>query len=374
MSMGRSLRFVAVLGMAAVLLLSSSGARPGSAAGVASSNVEYVTTLPYETGAPSSARLLGKRLYVAGAKSLSIYDVSDPIAPELLSITPTGFAFPSEDIDTNGKVLLMMDETGRQGLQVWDVEDPSAPTKLATVSGLRDHTFSCVLGCRWGYGSRGTIVDLRKPAAPRVAGNWGVPIRGDGYDVTEVAPGIVLTATRTMLLLDARKNPVSPKVIASGSTADDRLLHSNKWPSGGRDDFILVQGETPFTGVCTEDSGAFMTWDATRYRKTRTFEMIDEFRVQNGTFVDGNPPAGGAGCTNMWFEAHPDFKDGGLVASAFFEHGTRFLEVDSAGQIEEVGYFTPIGGETISTVWITDEIVYAIDLTRGIDILRFDAG
>jgi hypothetical protein len=63
-----------------------------------------------------------------------------------------------------------------------------------------------------------------------------------------------------------------------------------------------------------------------------------------------------------------------LVVSGFFEHGARFLNVSPAGKISEVGYFTPFGGETIATYWITNEIVYAVDLHRGIDILRYSAG
>lgn len=115
-----------------------------------------------------------------------------------------------------------------------------------------------------------------------------------------------------------------------------------------------------------------MTWDASRWRETREFSMIDEFRVSNGTMADGNPPANGAGCTAMWFDAHPTFRDGGLVVSGFFEHGARFLNVSSEGRIREIGYFTPLGGATYATYWASDEIVYAVDLIRGIDILRFN--
>jgi hypothetical protein len=100
--------------------------------------------------------------------------------------------------------------------------------------------------------------------------------------------------------------------------------------------------------------------------------MIDEFRVKNGTYVDGNPAVGATGCTNMWFDDHPRFKNGGLVASGFFEHGTRFLKVNGRGRIAEVGHFMPAAGSTIATYWITNRIVYAIDVTRGIDILRFN--
>lgn len=49
----------------------------------------------------------------------------------------------------------------------------------------------------------------------------------------------------------------------------------------------------------------------------------------------------------------------------------RFVEVDPKGAITEVGYFLPAGGSTIASYWITDDIVYSIDLVRGIDILRF---
>jgi hypothetical protein len=343
--------------------------------GVSSDNVEHIATIPVPGGAPSGARLVGHYLYVAGPTGFAIYDVADPVNPALQSFTPTGFQLFSEDVDTNGKVLLLVDEQGpRGGLYIYDVEDKSAPTLAGTVPDLREHTFTCVLGCRWAWGSRGIIVDLKDPSAPRVAGNWTAPLPGsDGFDVTEVAPGRVLTASRVIRYMDARKQPTAPLELASGTTDDFRLIHSNRWPNLGRDRFFLVQGETPFSGPCTEDSGAFMTWDASRWKKTHSFHLIDEFRVKNGNFVDGDPPANAAGCTNMWFQEHPSFDNGGLVASAFFEHGTRILDVSDEGQIKQVGYFTPAGGETIASYWLSNEIVYSVDLTRGIDILRFSA-
>jgi hypothetical protein len=350
------------------------GAATPADTGFMSSNVTYVTTVPYEAaGLPSGARVVGKYLYLAGARSLSIYDISDPLDPQLQSITAIGPVFPNEDVDTNGKVLLVTSETIGKKLLIYDVEDKGAPVKLAEVEPVRDHTFSCVLKCRYAYGSRGTIVDLKDPADPKLTGSWGGGTTpGDGYDVTEVVPGLVLTATRTIRLLDARKDPLHPTTLAMGGTVDNRLIHSNRWPRGGRDRFFLVQGETPFSQTCNEDSGAFMTWDASKWRKTHSFTLIDEFRVENGTYVDGNPPAGVFGCTNMWFQEHPRFRNGGLVAAAFFEHGTRFLEVDPRGRIEQVGYFTPVGGATIASYWITPEVVYAVDEQRGIDILRFE--
>ena len=365
---------ILLAGVAMVLGAGLTALPASQAAGLSSENVTYVGTVPFEVGgAPSGARLVGNYLYVAGAKSFSIYDVSDPEAPVLMSHTPTGPQFPNEDVDTNGEILLISNELGRT-LEVWDVEDKSAPVRLAELTGLSDHTFSCVFRCRFAYGSRGSIIDLRKPAKPRLAGSWSTLPPNDGFDTTQVSPGMVLTASRTIRLLDARNDPLRPTLVATGTTSDNRLIHSLRWPNRGRDRFFLVQGETPLSRTCSATSGAFMTWDTSGYTRTHSFRMVDEFRVENGTFLDGRPPANVFGCTAMWFQEHPSFRDGGLVASAFFDHGTRFLEVSKRGAISEVGYFLPVGGQTIATYWITDEIVYAIDLSRGIDILRFERG
>ena len=361
-----------VLGAVWVLMLMApaTGAAP-TAGGLASDNVTYVSTVPFEVGAAlTGARLVGNHLYVAGARSFSIYDVSDPEAPVLESITPTGPQFPNEDVDTNGRILLISNQQVGATLQVWDVEDKVAPVLLATMENMRDHTFTCVLRCRYAYGAGGSIVDLRKPAKPRYVGNWSIFGPQNGFDTTEIAPGMVLTATPSIQLLDGRKDPSRPVTVAQGVNPDNRLIHSVRWPNGGRERFFLVQGETPFSRKCEPDSGAFMTWDARGYKKTKTFRMRDEYRVVNGTVTDGNPPANAAGCTTMWFQEHPDYRNGGLVAAAFFDHGTRFLEVDEEGRISERGFFLPLGGETIAAYWVTDEVVYAIDTTRGIDILR----
>jgi hypothetical protein len=360
--------------MAAVIVAAGVAAAgvPAAATGVMSRNVQWVRTVPYDAGLATGARLVDDYLYVAGSTRLSIYDVSDPADPVRVSTTPYPFQFANEDVDTNGSVLLMADDQVRGGLHVWNVEDKRAPKEAAVLGGLIDHTFSCVLDCNWAYGALGSIVDLRDPARPRLAGSWAPGMRrGDGFDVTEVAPGLVVTSSRTIRLLDARKNPSKPKELAIGVTSDARLIHSNRWPRRGRDRFLLVQGETSLRSRCNETNGAFMTWDASRWKKTHSFTMIDEYRAVNGTYTDGNPPVNAFGCTNMWFQEHPSFRNGGLIASGFFEHGTRFLKVDKRGKISEVGYFVPAGGSTIATYWITDEIVYAIDLMRGIDVLRF---
>ena len=103
---------------------------------------------------------------------------------------------------------------------------------------------SCVLNCRWAYGSSGTIYDLRKPTQPKVAGDWGKGRPATGaHDVTEVKPGFVMTSSTPLMLLDARKNPAKPKLLAQGPSPDQRYMHSNLWPHQMEDKFLLVGSE-----------------------------------------------------------------------------------------------------------------------------------
>lgn len=75
-------------------------------------------------------------------------------------------------------------------------------------------------------------------------------------------------------------------------------------------------------------------------------------------------------CTH-WFEPHSSYRDGGLVAMAWYEHGVRMLNVKPDGQIEEVGWFVPVAGMTSGVYWITDRIMYATDYQRSFDILEY---
>jgi hypothetical protein len=232
---------------------------------------------------------------------------------------------------------------------------------------------SCILKCTYLYGSSGAVVDVRDPANPKVVGDWqeGKPA-SSAHDVTEVAPGLVLTSSRPVMLLDARKNPLDPKVLAIGD--DEGItggVHSNTWPRAAKDRIFMLSSETNFKGRCSGANGAFMTWDTSKYRKTKTFRMLDIFQLDNGTYADGNPGVQASGCSAHWFEHHPDFHNGGIVAVGSYDHGTRFLDVSSKGKISQAGYFLPYGGTTMASYWLTDEIVYGIDLARGIDILRW---
>ncbi|MDQ4124566.1 MAG: hypothetical protein M3134_03055 [Actinomycetota bacterium] len=364
------------------------GAGP-TTGGLASDNVEHVRHVPIAQNGVGG-RLIGDYFYMNDQNKIMIFDVSNPEDPQMTGFVtmPQEWQFSREDIDGNGDILVVPNtangvadgsppDGGAAGaanaVYVVDVEDKTNPQIISKINGPAEHTYSCVLDCKWAWGSEGTIIDLRDPANPKLMEErWGdgMPAQS-GHDVEEIAPGLVVTATQPIMYLDARKDPLHPKLLAKGGNDDGRYIHGARWPHRGKDKFLLMAGETTFNLQCSERSGAFMTWDASRWRKTKTFTMIDEYRVENGTWVDGNPAAQ-RNCTSHWHEEHPDFRNGGLVAVAFYDHGTRFLEVSKTGEISDAGWFMPYGGQTSAVYWITDEIVYSVDYNRGLDVLRFN--
>lgn len=365
-----------VAGLAALLLwvsgVAPTVAREGPPLGphFSSPNVEYLGHVPFENDT-SGARVVGRYMYVTTSRALSIYNLKDPLDPVKVGSTPMPQSpyFPQEDVDTNGRILLV--PSIDRVLNVVDVEDKTNPRVIGRVSGGAGHTNTCVLDCTYSYASDGQIVDLRDPANPRVVGDWktGFP-PSYTHDVTEVAPGMIVTSG-PIALLDARKDPTKPVIRAySWDEGPGGTVHSNLWPRRMQDRYLLVGGESGGPR-CTEDGASFATYDTRGWRETETFRKLHEYRPPHGTYTDGNPAANTV-CMH-WFDDHPDFHGGGLVAVAWYEHGTRFVEVGRGGRIREVGHFLPVGASTSAAYWVTDEIVYTADYQRGIDIVRFDA-
>lgn len=380
----KMLRLAGACALVATALFQPASAGP-TTGGLASDNIEHVRHFPLAQNGVGG-RLIGKYFYMNDQNKVMIFDVSDPEDPQLTGFVqmPQEWQFSREDLDGNGKILVvpntvsgMNDGTPPDGsatnaVYIIDVEDKTNPRIISKVNGPAQHTFSCILKCKWAYGSDGNILDLRDPSKPKwVEERWGegLPANG-GHDVEEVKNGFVVTGSQPLQLLDVRKDPRHPKLLALGRNDDARFVHGSRWPRAMKDRFLLVAGETTFNGRCNDNAGAFMTWDASKWRKTGSFEMIDEYRVVNGIYADGNPAAQ-RNCTSHWFEEHPDFRNGGFVAVAFYDHGTRFFEVTSKGKIEEAGYFMAYAGQASAAYWITDEIVYTVDYNRGLDILRF---
>lgn len=339
-------------------------------AGVTSDNVTHVGNIPKHLDS-SGARLVGKYFYITTGRDLTIYDVDQPEKPQevgqltLPQVSSPPVAFPEEDVDTNGKILLVENQ---DTLSVIDVTDKTKPKLMSQVPDADVHTITCVLDCTYAYGENGKIFDLRDPAKPVLtAGNWETKFKVESsHDVTEVAPGVILTASQPMRLLDARLTPSDPSLLQSAPDEAGRFVHATRWPRQAQDKFLLVGGESVGPNCSGSKSATFSTWNA------QTFQQIDDYRVQPRTATTAPDSSY---CTH-WFQEHPNYANGGLVAISWYEHGTRFLRVGQDGQISEQGFFLPTGaptaGQASAAYWISDRVVYVADYTRGLDILRFD--
>lgn len=390
--------------------------------GYESDNVSWVKNVP-QPGSKTAAwaQKIGNYFYVQTWDSMFIYDVRDALDPKLVSQIPrpgpgpwpeqVGYQerFPQAG-STNGRIVLILgshagDPTGQEtALYVFDIKNKAKPRRIAKVvspSPLRG--IDCILDCTWAYDQAGSIVDLRNPREPRIlASKWTDQIaesfnnnagcapgtqcgHGDG-NPTEVAPGLVLTASVPMYLLDARKDPAHPR-IAARSDGSPLSYQTASWPEFEDGGHIVLSSDTAemrfprcevmdaFKGT-TFDSG-FKTWDARDWKKTGLITGADEYRPSNGTYTDGDPAFSGAmpyfwGCGVSFFSAHPNFGRTGLVALATLSHGLKFVRVADDASIELAGWFLGHGSVTFNAYWITDRVVYTFDTPRGFDVVKFE--
>lgn len=387
-------RLLGVIAAVALFIQPFSGASGApTQGGIASDNIEYAGFVPFEQATSTGVSIQGKWMYLTSWKNISIYDISDPVNPVQTAMLPVGFMFENEEVavSPDGSFLMFSESLPNDILHIYDVEDKTNIVPVATVDGAGDHTTSCILKCTYALGSDGSLTDLRTPGEPKVISldsdkdNWHskIGLTGGAHDVREYKNGFVVVSPldETPWLVDFR-NPLKPKVVAKGdgpkgwSGERGYLWHSGIVPRDGKDRWLLMQGEDvlnpPSRTTCSENQGQFSVFDMKNMAKTKTVKLTDTFTQTNGTYVDGRPAASPVfGCSAHWFSPHSSFKNGGLVSIAWYEHGTRLLDVSSKGKISEVGYFLPYGGGTSASYWVNDEILYAVDYTRGIDILRY---
>jgi hypothetical protein len=364
-----------------------------------SPNVEYLGSLKQDVGLTTGAKIVGTRMFVTSGKNISIYDISDPVHPKNLGGMKANIAWENEEVPTNGKVLAVASDFYSVGVpecvaamaatgcvQFFDVRDPGNIRQVGTIP-IANHTAECVLDCRYFYGRAGTIIDARgilDGTPPKVVGNWITELQAQGVDernchhIREIRPGVLLTACQPFAAISANAadggSPEHPKVLYTGEAA--KFVHSARWPRNGADKFVLTGGEQNFTGRCERNNSEFSVYsaeDVLAGRSTRFAGPLAQVPpAGNGVYADGKPVAGALGCSVHWFQEHPTFRDGGLVAISEYEDGVRFLQITPGGQIQEQGYFLSLGSSSSSPKWAgKDDVLYSIDYQRGIDILRW---
>ena len=365
---------------------------------VMSPNVEYLGSIKQDVGMTTGAKIVGDRMFVTSGKNISIYDISDPASPQALGQLFTNVAWENEEVPTNGQVLAVASDfysvvpecvaalapTGC--VQFFDVRDPANIRQVGTIP-IANHTAECALNCRYFYGKAGTIIDARRildgTAADRDR-QLDRRARRPGRRRAELSPhprdppgdpDQRLPAVRGHVHLPRDGgSPEHPKVLYTGQAA--KFVHSARWPRRGADKFVLIGGEENFTGRCELNNSEFSVYSAGNVNggtsTTSTARSTRSGPPATAIYADGKPVAGALGCSVHWFQEHPSFRNGGLVAISEYEDGVRFLQIKPGGAIVEQGYFLSLGSSSSSPKWAgKDDVLYSIDYLRGIDILRW---
>jgi hypothetical protein len=383
------MRLIGWISAAILLALAAPAAAQDTLPGVmqASPGVTPVATLP-EPGVVS-ARAKGNFLYVSTISGVSIYDITDPRAPNRVGRVDLPNA-QNEDVDVGDGILLVSDDPhGWRGLlHVVDVRDPTRPrvvgrlrtwTRGIFAKGPRaedqprkrgiGHTATCIDGCRWAYLAGSTagidIVDLRNPARPRIAGRFAAREAAGGngtHDVEQDSRGIAwITGGGGTAGYDV-SNPLRPRLLYSTGRSARRgplngLIHHNSQRLPGR---VMAVTEEDFADRC-RSSGSFQTW---RFGRRGRMSVLDTFEVERD-------PWSRLICSAHWF----DIRDG-LVAQGFYEAGLRLLDVSDPSNIRQVGFWAPQDGMIWAAVFAptdaTGSTVYAVDHNVGVQVVAID--
>ena len=258
----------------------------------------------------------------SGSGTFSIFDLRDLDHPVEVDADPKKdgvqpFSSPTAGHKWNFDAAGIGTHTGFDGSSMWDVD--SAPPPPAA----RDH---------------------------RAGGRGGDADGADGYNDF------------------IHHNSFRPNAAAFKPGAPPALANGN----------VLLVTEEDYEQTDCAQAGSFQTWHVKRL-DGRPGGIVPLDKVELGDL--GNfPLPQGAFCSSHWF----DYRPGGIVAVGFYGGGTQLIDVRDPKQIRSYGYAHWFASEVWDAMWVPvydargeqtgrkSNVVYAIDLVRGIDVYSVD--
>ena len=374
---------------------------------VNSPNTRLAASFP-ETAGISGCFLKTAPLFVMSSlDSLSVFDVSDPVAPKLVSTLPN-LVFENEAINcgerktktgTKRFALIGVDTydvsadiqhtaaaLGGKELIVVDVTDPTKPRlQSSATASTSTHTVACVddRDCRYAYSAGGrtnfSLIDLDNldaphevDADPAVAGvqPFASPSGGHKWNFDGAGFG-THTGYNGSSVFDVR-DPLHPRLVTTtglagrGFEADgvtrngyNDFIHHNSYrpnaeafvpdatPSLANGNILLVT-EEDYEQVDCSKAGSFQTWWVKRLDGTPdAIVPLDKVEVADlGSFP---LPVGGF-CSAHWFDFHPS----GIVTVGFYGGGTQLVDVRDPRDIKPYGHAVWGASEVWDSYWVPD--------------------
>ncbi|MGP3984484.1 LVIVD repeat-containing protein [Streptomyces sp. KR80] len=391
---------------------------------VSTPNVHLVTNLPDTAAISGCFAKTAPYFYVSSLDSVSVFDVSKPLAPKLTGVLDN-LVFENEAVNCGEKeedgvtrrfVLVGIDLTqassddiahvrpvGFDELMVVDVTDPAKPSiRSRTKTSSSTHTVACVrdTACQYAYTAGGdgkvSIVDLRDLDAPKELKTFSSPVlgwAGHKWNFDNAGYGIHTAAGGTAIF-DVR-DPVNPKLVTTTGpegTApgwNDFIHHNSDRPNAAQftpgaapavgNGNVLLVTEEDYENTDCATAGSFQTWHVQKLDGTpdaiRPLDRINPVDAGEGVALPHE-----AFCSAHWFDHHPS----GIVAQGYYQGGLRLIDVRDPENLTEYGYFASGLSEVWDAYWVPERtangvatghktnIVYTADLIRGLDVFTVD--
>lgn len=392
-------------------------------------NIRFVTNVPDTAAISGVFAKSAPYFYVSSTDSITVYDVSDPVAPRITGVLPN-IVFENEAINYGEKrvggvvnrfVLVgadlveysptAPDHVGRSNEVVLvDVTDPTHPyirSRVATQTNT--HTVSCIAetDCRYAYtaGRNGkfSVVDLSDLDDPRelkvvsspAGGPNAVFTSGAGHKWNFDAAGYgIHTGSGGSAVFDV-SDPANPTLAAttdeSGVTGpwNDFIHHNSARPNAAsftpgsapslaKGNVLLVTEEDYENTDCTT-AGSLQSWHVTSLDGTPgTIHPLD--RINPVDLGEGVATPHMAFCSAHWFDVHQS----GIVAQGYYEGGLRLIDARDPRHLTEYGYVASGLSEVWDAYWVParnkkgvagsgkTNIVYTVDAVRGLDVYTVD--
>jgi hypothetical protein len=356
--------------------------------------MELVTNVP---GSWDGLVFSGTHAYATGwALGLTVFDISVPESPTPVGTLPLPH-FENEDVEVCGDTLLIANDRGTRDiggmLHVIDVAEPTAPTLLATLplpgegrgAGHIANFVNAECTLVWVDGGDDVeVIDLTDRANPASLGSFR-SFAAEAHDSELDHKGIVWNVGGGgIAAYRPARNPVKPLLVASsgieGTNVDtddtnspynDFIMHNSKRMGNTllvtEEDYVDTDQAQP--GSCN-GQGKFETWSI---KGGKGHMMpIDTWMTELNGFVTGGDAEDSkapitVNCSSHWFEERD-----GIAAVAWYEQGTRLLDVRNPADIRQIGYYLPADGSTWASYWVpgSADLIYTADPYRGIDVLR----
>ena len=326
--------------------------------------------------------------------AVHIIDVSDPAAMEQINmfLVPAGHTTTCvnrcDTIWTAGPYANPVSNPGFEGRPIYatDVTDPENPKPCPDPidtghnDGATDYVHDVQVdaaGVAWvtgaggvrGFWTSGEHVNPLSGKTETATGCKPIPYAGSGTPESATPSRFMHNSWRDW-------TPPLPAVKAKKKRVRHRhrrKRHARAHKSAAattidRNDVLLATEENVVTDCAT--AGRFVAYDLRGTYDGEGFRDTDKTHHRMTVLDTWTPEGqdGASGCdSSHYFTSRGD----GITANAFYTQGVRFLDTSDPANIRQVGYFVNADSNTWAAYWHKG-YVFAADLQRGIDVLKFE--